>query len=68
MDPLSRTGVEAATAYLTSRNALHKLAEPVSCLMGNPRHGEALRRQRKAPTNLHAWLVLPFGFLGLNHR
>lgn len=38
----------AALAYLASRNALHKLAVPVSCLLtGDQRHGEALRRRAK---------------------
>ena len=39
---------DAALRYLASRNALHKLAEPVSRLFADQRHGEALRRQSKA--------------------
>lgn len=38
----------AALRYLVANNALHKLAEPVSLLLANPRHGEALRRHASA--------------------
>ena len=40
--------IDAALSYLASRDALHKLAEPVSLLLANPRHGEALRRHANA--------------------
>jgi len=46
----------AALAYLVSRNALAKLAEPVLVLFANPHHGQAwrLRRDRLTQAMHHA--------------
>lgn len=50
----------AALAYLTSKNALHKLAEPVLVLFANPHHGQAWRveRQRRILARRHAPVVI----------
>lgn len=54
----------AALRYLVAKDALHKLAVPVSCLLGDQRHGEALRRQAKR-RETRSRRPRPFAFFGL---
>jgi len=43
--------VQAATDYLSRRNALHKLSEPVICLFACPHHGADWRERRSRRIN-----------------
>lgn len=72
MHPPHRTRDATAIEYLVSRDALWKLKTPVPCLFtGDQRHGEALRRAKRATASrshrLAAWAMV-FPFWSFNFR
>ncbi len=47
-----RAAVDAAVAYLTARNAIHKLRKPVTVLFSCPHHRRIVLESRAATSNL----------------